>query len=202
MWRNKIHCDICQFHYNGNALAEALKVVEYHWYRLCKRRGVRSLDIDTRVWVRQRTDTKFYTYMCARARRDQIAEEEGSRTCSMHKGNGKLGRKIENKRPRGRSRRRWEFNIKRESYTVRCLSGIHLAKDSDEVFGTLSRIVMFHERQELFSQAEQASLWHDNRTVIHHTVTPLKMEPTLVTETSEVKTQTPGKFPEEPTLGL
>jgi hypothetical protein len=32
------------------------------------------------------------------------------------------------------------------------------------------------------------------------TVTPLKMEPTLVTETSEVKTQTPGKFPEESTL--
>jgi hypothetical protein len=26
------------------------------------------------------------------------------------------------------------------------------------------------------------------------------MEPTLVTETSEVKTQTPGKFPEESTL--
>jgi hypothetical protein len=28
------------------------------------------------------------------------------------------------------------------------------------------------------------------------------MEPTLVTETSEVKTQTPGKFPEESTLGI
>jgi hypothetical protein len=28
------------------------------------------------------------------------------------------------------------------------------------------------------------------------------MEPTLVTETSEVKTQTPGKFPEESTLVL
>jgi hypothetical protein len=26
------------------------------------------------------------------------------------------------------------------------------------------------------------------------------MEPTLVTETSKVKTQTPGKFPEESTL--
>jgi hypothetical protein len=26
------------------------------------------------------------------------------------------------------------------------------------------------------------------------------MEPTLVTETAEVKTQTPGKFPEESTL--
>jgi hypothetical protein len=33
-----------------------------------------------------------------------------------------------------------------------------------------------------------------------HSVTPLKMEPTQVTETSEVKTQTPGKFPEESTL--
>jgi hypothetical protein len=31
-------------------------------------------------------------------------------------------------------------------------------------------------------------------------VTLLKMEPTLVTETSEVKTQKPGKFPEESTL--
>jgi hypothetical protein len=31
-------------------------------------------------------------------------------------------------------------------------------------------------------------------------VTPLKMKPTLVTETLEVKTQTPGKFPEESTL--
>jgi hypothetical protein len=31
-------------------------------------------------------------------------------------------------------------------------------------------------------------------------VTPLKMKPTLVTETSEEKTQTPGKFPEESTL--
>jgi hypothetical protein len=28
------------------------------------------------------------------------------------------------------------------------------------------------------------------------------MEPTQVTETSEVKTQTPGKFPEESTLGF
>jgi hypothetical protein len=28
------------------------------------------------------------------------------------------------------------------------------------------------------------------------------MEPTQVTETSEVKTQTPGKFPEESTLEL
>jgi hypothetical protein len=37
-------------------------------------------------------------------------------------------------------------------------------------------------------------------TYHHRTVTPLKMEPTLVTETSEVKTQTPGKFPEESTL--
>jgi hypothetical protein len=34
----------------------------------------------------------------------------------------------------------------------------------------------------------------------HHSVTPFKMEPTLVTETSEVKSQTPGKFPEESTL--
>jgi hypothetical protein len=34
----------------------------------------------------------------------------------------------------------------------------------------------------------------------HHSVTPLKIEPTLVTETSEVKTQTPRKFPEESTL--
>jgi hypothetical protein len=33
-----------------------------------------------------------------------------------------------------------------------------------------------------------------------HTVTPLKMGPKLVTETSEVKTQTPGKFPDESTL--
>jgi hypothetical protein len=33
-----------------------------------------------------------------------------------------------------------------------------------------------------------------------NSVTPLKMEPTQVTETSEVKTQTPGKFPEESTL--
>jgi hypothetical protein len=89
MWWNIIHCDICQFHCNGNVLAEALIVVEYHWYHWYKRRGVRSMDINTRVWVRQGTVTKFYTYMCARARRDQIAEEEESRTCSMHKGDGK-----------------------------------------------------------------------------------------------------------------
>jgi hypothetical protein len=35
---------------------------------------------------------------------------------------------------------------------------------------------------------------------VTESVTPLKMEPTLVTETSEEKTQTPGKFPEESTL--
>jgi len=89
MWRNKIYCDICHFHYNGNVLAEALKVVECHWYHWYKSRVVRSLDIDIRVWVRQRTVTKFYTYMCARARLDQIAKDEGTGACSMHKGDGK-----------------------------------------------------------------------------------------------------------------
>jgi hypothetical protein len=40
------------------------------------------------------------------------------------------------------------------------------------------------------------------RRIYDHTVTPWKMEPTLVTETSEVKTQKPGKFPEESTLDI
>jgi len=37
-----MHCGICQVHYNGNVLAEALKVVEYHRYNWYKSRGVRS----------------------------------------------------------------------------------------------------------------------------------------------------------------
>ena len=41
---------------------------------------------------------------------------------------------------------------------MRCLSGIHLAQDSDEVLGTLSRTLVCHERQELFLAAEEASL--------------------------------------------
>jgi hypothetical protein len=112
MWRNIILCDICQFHYNGNVLAEALKVVEYHWYHWYKSRGVRSLDIDTRVWVRQRTVTEFYNYVCSCARRDQIAEEKGAGHAACTRETENLGRKTEKKRPRGRWRRRWEFNIK------------------------------------------------------------------------------------------
>lgn len=148
MLRNIIHCGICQVHYNGNVLAEALKVVEYHWYHWYKSRGVRSRVIDTRVWVRQQTATKFYTYMHARARRDQIAEEEAWGTCSMHKGDAKSwseNRKEE--RPCGRLRRRWEVNIKGSLTQCDAWVGIRLSRDNDEVLGTLSRTIVFHERQ-------------------------------------------------------
>jgi hypothetical protein len=40
----------------------------------------------------------------------------------------------------------------------------------------------------------------ESKSKVDSSVTPLKMEPKQVTETSEVKTQTPGKFPEESTL--
>jgi hypothetical protein len=48
--------------------------------------------------------------------------------------------------------------------------------------------------------APQLTLWLGWLGYHHHSVTPLKMEPTLVTETSEVKSQTPGQFPKESTL--
>jgi hypothetical protein len=63
-----------------------------------------------------------------------------------------------------------------------------------------SRIIVY------LSEAFYVNRFLDLRCVVIlrwiHFVTPLKMEPTQVTETSEVKTQTPGKFPEESTLAF
>ena len=161
VWRNIIKCDICQFRYNGNVLAESLNVVEYRWYHWCKSRAVQCWasihEYELRSCTLTCMHTRVHTHLIG------WSDQGGwSGTCSVRKGDGKSW--SENRKEGTPweiyawmevnikvSLTQWSMNVSGGFVWLRIMS-------SDGVLGTLSRTLGFHERQELFSPVEQASL--------------------------------------------